>query len=125
MEKRNTIQKQLVLDAVRKLHCHPSAEQVYDCVSAEHPTISKATVYRNLNSLAEDGLLQKIAMPRDADRFDDTLAEHYHLRCLGCNQVLDLPMQYQQSLNEKAAKDTDCTIEEHNLIFTGWCKNCK
>ena len=125
MEKRNTIQKQLVLDAVRKLHCHPSAEQVYDCVSAEHPTISKATVYRNLNSIAEDGLLQKIAMPRDADRFDDTLAEHYHLRCLGCNQVLDLPMQYQQSLNEKAAKDTDCTIEEHNLIFTGWCKNCK
>ena len=125
MEKRNTIQKQLVLDAVRKLHRHPSAEQVYDCVSAKHPTISKATVYRNLNSIAEDGLLQKIAMPRDADRFDDTLAEHYHLRCLGCNQVLDLPMQYQQSLNEKAAKDTDCTIEEHNLIFTGWCKNCK
>lgn len=125
MEKRNTIQKKLVLDAVRKLHCHPSAEQVYDCVSAEHPTISKATVYRNLNSLVEDGLLQKIAMPCEADRFDDIVRDHYHMRCVGCNQVLDLPMEYQQELNEKAAKNSDCTIEEHSLIFSGWCKQCK
>lgn len=125
MEKRNTIQKKLVLETVRKLHSHPSAEQVYDCVSAEHPTISKATVYRNLNSLVEDGLLQKIAMPCEADRFDDTVEEHYHLRCLGCNQVMDLPMEYQRELNEKAAQNSECTIEAHNLLFIGWCKHCK
>ena len=63
MEKRNTIQKQLVLEAVAQLHNHPTAEQVYAQVVKAHPTISKATVYRNLASLSEDGRLRHLPMP--------------------------------------------------------------
>ena len=63
MEKRNTIQKQLVLDAVFRLANHPTAEEVYAEVARSHPTVSKATVYRNLGSLSEDGLLRHIKMP--------------------------------------------------------------
>ena len=54
MERRNTIQKQLVLEAVAQLHNHPTAEQVYAQVVKEHPTISKATVYRNLEMCIRD-----------------------------------------------------------------------
>lgn len=67
MEKRNTIQKQLVLDAVFRLANHPTAEEVYAEVARSHPTVSKATVYRNLGSLSEDGLLRHIKMPGGAD----------------------------------------------------------
>lgn len=81
MEKRNTVQKQLVLQAVRELQCHPTADEVYQHVAARHPSISKATVYRNLNSLAEDGLLRRVAMPDAADRFDFTVGPHYHIKC--------------------------------------------
>ena len=70
MEKRNTIQKQLVLDAVFRLANHPTAEEVYAEVARSHPSVSKATVYRNLGSLSEDGLLRHIKMPGGADRFD-------------------------------------------------------
>ena len=63
MEKRNTIQKQLVLDAVFRLANHPTAEEVYAEVARSHPTGGKATVYRNLGSLSEDGLLRHIKMP--------------------------------------------------------------
>ena len=73
MEKRNTIQKQLVLDAVFRLANHPTAEEVYAEVARSHPTVSKATVYRNLGSLSEDGLLRHIKMPGGADRFDHML----------------------------------------------------
>ena len=66
MEKRNTIQKQLVLDAVFRLANHPTAEEVYAEVARSHPTVSKATVYRNLGSLSEDGLLRHIKMPGGA-----------------------------------------------------------
>lgn len=48
MAKRNTIQRSLVLEAVNKLHCHATADEVYEEIIKEHPTISKATVYRNL-----------------------------------------------------------------------------
>ena len=51
MAKRNTIQRQLVIAAVRFLANHPTAEEVYDRITMEYPDISKGTVYRNLNSL--------------------------------------------------------------------------
>ena len=57
MTKRNTIQRQLVIAAVRFLADHPTAEEVYDRITMEYPDISKGTVYRNLNSLVESGLL--------------------------------------------------------------------
>ena len=79
MEKRNTIQKQLVLDAVFRLANHPTAEEVYAEVARSHPTVSKATVYRNLGSLSEDGLLRHIKMPGGADRFDHMLLEQHHM----------------------------------------------
>ena len=59
MAKRNTIQRQLVIAAVRFLANHPTAEEVYDRITMEYPDISKGTVYRNLNSLVESGLLSR------------------------------------------------------------------
>ena len=50
MQTRNTVQRQIVLQAVRSLHDHPTADSVYAVIAAEHPSISKATVYRNLVS---------------------------------------------------------------------------
>ena len=63
MAKRNTIQRQLVIAAVRFLADHPTAEEVYDRITMEYPDISKGTVYRNLNSLVESGLLSKVSVP--------------------------------------------------------------
>lgn len=91
MEKRNTIQKQLVLDAVFRLANHPTAEEVYAEVARSHPTVSKATVYRNLGSLSEDGLLRHIKMPGGADRFDHMLLEHHHIICTRCGCFADAP----------------------------------
>jgi len=58
--KRNTIQKQLVLDAVKELNIHATAEQVFEYVVKKHTSISKATVYRNLSQMAESGELLNI-----------------------------------------------------------------
>ena len=51
MQTRNTVQRQIVLQAVLRMHDHPTADTVYAAVAAEHPSISKATVYRNLISI--------------------------------------------------------------------------
>ena len=49
---RNTIQRALVLEAVRSLHNHPTSADVYEAVRRTYPNISRATVYRNLGVLA-------------------------------------------------------------------------
>ncbi len=125
MEKRNTVQKQLVLQAVRELQCHPTADEVYQRVAAHHPSISKATVYRNLNSLAEDGLVRRVAMPDAADRFDFTVGPHYHIKCAGCGRVIDAPAAYMPRLDAEVEKETGFHISRHDLVFEGLCPACR
>lgn len=124
IKKRNTIQGQLVLDAVRQLSNHPTADDVYNHVEKLYPNISKATVYRNLNSLAEDGLLLKISVPDAADRFDHTLEKHYHIKCLVCKEFMDLNLDYMQSLDEKVSEITKYKILSHDIAFKGICERC-
>ena len=53
MDRRNTIQKELVLKAVNELKRHVTADEVYDFIKKDYPTIGKGTVYRNLGVLVE------------------------------------------------------------------------
>ena len=76
MQTRNTIQRQIVLQAVNQMHNHPTADAIYAVIAAQHPTISKATVYRNLNQLAAQGEILRVPVPTGADHFDFNIKPH-------------------------------------------------
>lgn len=124
MKKRNTIQGKLVLDAVNQLSNHPTADDVYEYVSNLYPNISKGTVYRNLNSLSEEGLILKIEVPNSADRFDQTTYKHYHIRCIKCNNFEDVNVEYLDNINKEVESKTGYKILNHNIIFSGICSEC-
>lgn len=92
MQTRNTIQRQIVLQAVNQMHNHPTADAIYAVIAAQHPTISKATVYRNLNQLAAQGEILRVPVPTGADHFDFNIKPHYHVRCTKCGGVFELFM---------------------------------
>ena len=92
MKNRNTLQRRLVLETVRRMRNHPTAEEIYLAIAAENPLISKATVYRNLKLLSEQGESLRIPIPDGADRFDFHVAPHYHIKCRVCSQVFDVDM---------------------------------
>jgi Fe2+ or Zn2+ uptake regulation protein len=123
MKKRNTIQRELVLNAAMELD-HPSAEEVYNKIILTYPTISKGTVYRNLNSLTEDGELLKITVPDSADRYDTTLKLHYHIKCTKCGLFSDLNISYLSDIDKKISLLTGFKLESHEIVFKGVCKNC-
>lgn len=125
MIKRNTIQRALVLEAVNKLKCHATADEIYNAIVNEHPHISRGTVYRNLNQLSESGEIRKLEIPGGADRFDHRCHDHYHARCLKCGQVFDVEMEYIKDL-EKKIKDTHgFEFSGHDIMFKGICPECK
>ena len=124
MEKRNTIQKRLVLDAVCALADHTTAEQVYAEVVQHHPSISKATVYRNLNSLAQDGQLRHIPLANGADRFDHYLQPHSHIECTECGCFCDVHITCDESLDAKVEELTGYQNSTHELVFRGICPSC-
>lgn len=123
MQKRNTIQRQLVISAVRSLSNHPTAEEVYNRIVLDYPDISKGTVYRNLNSLVDSGLLRRVSVPSSADRYDHILTKHYHVQCRKFMSVDDL--DYFQDLDDKIAQLTGFRMENHNIVFQGVCPECQ
>lgn len=122
--KRNTIQRHLILDAVKKLNIHATAEEVYDYVVREHPTVSKATVYRNLSQMAEAGELLNIGNLQGATHYDHNLHQHYHFICEECGRVFDVNKLFPE-IEEPLSDLAGFEIRSHSLVFSGVCLNCK
>lgn len=121
---RNTIQRQIVLDAVFSLKNHPTAEEVYSFIKPNYPSISLGTVYRNLNLLSESGKLLKVSITDAADRFDHNVFTHYHIKCSKCENISDIDIDYMHEMDKKVAEVTGFGIESHDIIFKGVCPNC-
>ena len=125
MQTRNTVQRQIVLRAVRSMHDHPTADGVYAVVAAEHPSISKATVYRNLNQLALQGEILRVPVSNGADRFDFNIKEHYHVRCTECGGVYDVFLSQMPDLLDKIEDDSGVLIKGYDILFEGVCAACR
>lgn len=120
--KRNTVQKNLILTALHELN-HPSAENIYSYILADCPTLSRATVYRNLKTMSEEGEILLIDVADGPDHFDHTLHPHYHFQCRKCGGIFDVDLPYQTGLNTiKSA--SGFKIDNHMLLFTGTCPKC-
>lgn len=124
MNNRHTLQRDLILEAVKELHCHATADDVYDLIVTKHPNISRGTVYRNLKLLSDIGEIHKVEIPSGADRFDHECHAHYHARCIKCNKVFNVEMDFIDDL-QKNIKDTHgFEFTGHVLIFKGICLEC-
>ena len=120
--KRNTIQKNLIYNAVKELNIHANAEQVYEYVVAVHPSISKATVYRNLGQMAQSGELLNIGNFYGATHYDHNCHNHYHFICEKCKRVFDINTRFPDVENIKSPEGIK--IKTHNLSFSGICDEC-
>lgn len=123
MKRRNTRQRQMILEVVRNRCDHPTAEQIYQTVHEQDERVSRATVYRNLDVLAQEGQVLEIDAP-DANRFDLRCDMHPHMVCSQCGQVCDAPIEYQASLDTEAEEKSGFKILGHQTIFRGLCPVC-
>lgn len=124
MIKRNTIQCSLVYETVNRLKRHATADEVYEAIAAEHPHISRGTVYRNLNQLFESGKIRKVEVPDGADRFECGCNEHYHARCTKCGRIFDVDMAYIPDLEKSIRDPHGFAFSGHDILFKGVCSAC-
>lgn len=120
---RNTLQRTIILDMVRSLKTHPSADEIYSEVIKKAPNISRATVYRNLSSLSDDGVIKRVVVANAPDRFDFNISEHSHSRCSVCGKVFDHP--FKPAFNETDWVSEEFVATGYDLVINGVCKNCK
>ncbi|MCL2023726.1 MAG: transcriptional repressor [Oscillospiraceae bacterium] len=120
---RNTLQRQLILGAVRELDVHATAEQVFEYIVQRHPTIGKATVYRNMRKLAQSGELLDIGKLHGAVHYDHNCREHHHFICNDCKRVFDVEGDF-PLLTDLVRKTEQFQITGYNLTFYGLCREC-
>ena len=104
---------------------HPSAEYIYDILWKADSNISLATVYRNLNKMAEAGKVKKILGLEDRAHFDHNTFEHYHFICEKCGKVYDLPSDIAPDIVQNVENKTGFQINSHEIVFHGICLDCK
>ncbi|MBN2127109.1 MAG: transcriptional repressor [Candidatus Diapherotrites archaeon] len=123
MGERNTVQMDKVYSFLMNSKAHPTAEMVFNSVKIEIPSITLATVYRNLNKLVEKGKAIKLEVNSEY-RFDAELTNHQHCICTECGKIID-------SFNEKISKTAlkefnskEFKAEKTGIYFYGLCKKC-
>lgn len=122
---RMTRQRRVILAELRATDQHPSADDLYGRVKQKLPRISLGTVYRNLEILSDLGEIQTIAMAGSLKRFDGTADNHYHMRCMHCDRLVDAPIEVIDSLERALQEKTDFRILGHQIEFTGICAACQ
>ena len=122
---RNSRQKNIILSALDEYKVHPTADELYKYIHMNNSEIGVATVYRNLNKLAEKGIIRKIIGLDGSSHFDSCLEPHYHFICSGCGKIYDIPGNIAKDLIAKAEEFTDCKIITMDITFRGLCKACE
>lgn len=118
-------QREYILQSVLHAPGHPTADEIFGEIREQLPRISLGTVYRNLNQLAQAGLIRRISVPGASDRFDRPCFPHCHLVCQVCGQVQDLPLQYVQGTSSLIQRETGFSISGEELTIAGICKTCR
>jgi len=114
-----------ILNYLRGVTNHPSAETVFTELKQEIPDLSMGTVYRNLNLFKQQGLAVIVATVKGVERFDGNTDPHVHFICTECDAVIDLmDMEVPESLKEIAQNCCGGNVTDCQLTFTGQCKTC-
>lgn len=122
--RRMTKQRRLILNELAKLKTHPTADEIYGIVRGTLPRISLGTVYRNLQTLAGEGLVRVISEPGGRKRFDADVSDHGHIRCLRCNRVGDVAINTEAEISRESVGRTDFRVLGYRVDYVGLCPRC-
>jgi Fur family peroxide stress response transcriptional regulator len=122
---RHSKQRDRILEILNNTDVHPTANRLYHELKDEFPDLSMGTVYRNLNILIEQGLVNKIDFGSTFDRFESRIQPHYHFICEKCNAVIDLDVPVDNTLNGRIAATTGLAPTRHRIEFFGICPQCR
>jgi Fur family transcriptional regulator, peroxide stress response regulator len=104
---------------------HPSVEDIYEQIRSDFPTMSLATVYRNIVLLKSLGEVLELGFPDGSNRYDGNKpAPHPHVICIRCRKIVDPVLDSLDEMKKEVAKGTDFQILAHRLDFFGICRRC-
>jgi Fur family peroxide stress response transcriptional regulator len=120
-----TPQRLAIVEILAKSKGHPSVEDIYDQVKDDFPTMSLATVYRNIVLIKSLGEVLELGFPDGSNRYDGNKPyPHPHVICIKCKTIIDPDLGSLDEMKKEIALETNFKILYHRLDFFGLCTNC-
>ncbi len=119
-----THQRETIFRAVLELGGHPSPEKIYARVKRQIPAISLATVYKNIHTFLDAGLLREVALHHGPLLLESNLEDHHHLVCVGCKSILDLEQEAVEPVSLRRRPPAGYRILRHQVVILGLCPGC-
>lgn len=113
-------QRECILNYLKSVTSHPTAEAVYAAVRQEIPNISLGTVYRDLKQLKDSGDIITIESALGRINYDGCTDPHQHFICSGCGRIIDLNLT--SHIDE--CKEQGLEIERETTVLYGRCRDC-
>lgn len=120
-----TPQRLAVLDILDE-RTHPTMDELYEKIKNLHPSVSLATVYKNVNTLKDNGLIVEVNIPNGKTRYDVFLEPHLHVVCKTCNHIQDISydknLAHYQEYLEKNIKNSISSLDV--VAYVDRCAHC-
>ena len=105
---------------------HPSVEDIHLQIMKDFPTMSLATVYRNIVLIKSLGEVLELGFPDGSNRYDGNKPfPHPHVICIKCKKIVDPDLVSLDELKQEIASETHFEILNHRLDFFGICSDCR
>jgi Fe2+ or Zn2+ uptake regulation protein len=120
-----TFQRMTIVEQISK-HGHISIEGIYDVVVSIYPSISLATVYKNILLMIEKGVLVEVPIAGKKSKYELAKKDHIHLVCTSCGEVEDQAHQPQiENLFHTISKKQNFTVSKQQVNLYGICDTCQ
>lgn len=119
-----TQQRRVILELLLMRRDHPTTDDIYVQTKKRMPSISKATVYRALETLVKAGFAQEIFHGAAEVRFDGLMERHHHFVCTSCGKTTDIQNPKLDVLPLSVVNRREFYVEDYSVYFRGKCKGC-
>src|SRR4051794_24969688 len=121
-----TFQRQVIYEAVVDSRGHPTPEMIYEQVRQRIPSISLGTIYKNVKTFLDSGVLREVTLHHGSLRLESNMTPHHHLVCSSCKAIFDIqesavePIQLPKTELPAGFSVSQCRVE-----FVGVCRTCQ
>ncbi len=120
-----TPQRLAIVKIIAKSEDHPSVENIHALIKKDFPTMSLATIYRNIVLIKSLGEILELGFPDGSNRYDGNKPyPHPHVICIQCKKIVDPDLDSLDDMKKEVASATKFKILNHRLDFFGLCSNC-
>ncbi len=103
---------------------HMNIDQLYHSLKSKFPSVSLATIYKNINAMTDIFFLSEVKIPHQKSVYELTKEEHSHVVCTQCQTIMDIDLDISQVLSD-AKQLSSYSLDESAIIFNGICPKCK